>query len=52
MAARCFAGGDDAVESVLRIAVELDVDLLVVPRPSAAAAAVVDGARCDVLLVA
>jgi nucleotide-binding universal stress UspA family protein len=52
VAARCFAAEGDPAESVLEVAGDLDIDLLVVARPSRAAAAVVDGAGCDVLLVA
>ena len=52
IAARCFAADGDPAETVLEVAGDLDIDLLVVARPSGAAAAVVDGAECDVLLVA
>ena len=52
VAARCFAAGGDPGVSLLGIAEDLDVDLLVVAQPSAAAAAVLDGAECDVLFVA
>ena len=52
VAARCFAGEGDHADSLLKVARDLDVDLLVVARPSAAAATAVDQAECDVLLVA
>jgi len=52
VAARCFAAEGDRAEALLEVARDLDVDLLVVARPSAAAASAVDGAECDVLLVA
>jgi nucleotide-binding universal stress UspA family protein len=52
VAARCFAADGDPAESLLEVAGDLAVDLLVVARPSPAAAGVVDGAACDVLLVA
>ena len=51
VAARCYAADGDAAESLVEAARDLDVDLLVVARPSAAASAV-DRAECDVLLVA
>ena len=52
VAARCFASEGDSAASLADVARDLDVDLLVVARPSAAAASAVDGAECDVLLVA
>jgi nucleotide-binding universal stress UspA family protein len=52
VAARCFAAEGDRAESLLKVARDLDVDLLVVARPSAVAATAVDRAECDVLLVA
>ena len=52
VAARCFAVDGDPVEAVLAYAAELDVDLVVLARPSPTTTAVVDGAACDVLLVA
>ena len=52
VAARCFAADGDPAESLLEVAGDLEADLLVVARPSPAAAGVVDRAACDVLLVA
>jgi len=52
VAARCFAVESDRAEWLLEVARDLDVDLLVVARPSAAAATAVDGAECDLLLIA
>ena len=52
VAARCFSAEGDRAESLLEVARDLDVDLLVIARPSAAAATAVDRAECDVLLVA
>jgi nucleotide-binding universal stress UspA family protein len=50
--ARCIAADGDEAESLVEAARDLDVDLIVVARPSAAAASAVDRAECDVLLVA
>ena len=50
--ARCFAAEGAWSESLLEVARDLDVDLLVVARPSTAAATAVDRAACDVLIVA
>jgi nucleotide-binding universal stress UspA family protein len=52
VAARCLAAEGDTADAVLGYAADLDVDLVVIARPSPATAAVVDGAACDVLLVA
>jgi nucleotide-binding universal stress UspA family protein len=52
VAARCFAADGDPGASLLEIASNLDIDLLVVAQPSAATSAVLDHAECDVLFVA
>jgi nucleotide-binding universal stress UspA family protein len=50
--ARCFAAEGTWSDSLVEVARDLDVDLLVVARPSIAAATAVDRAACDVLIVA
>jgi nucleotide-binding universal stress UspA family protein len=52
VAARCFAAEGDRARSLVDVARDLDVDLLVVARPSAAAAWAVEGAECHVVVVA
>ena len=52
VAARCFAAEGNRITSLVDVARDLDVDLLVVARPSAAAGWAVEGAECDVLFVA
>jgi nucleotide-binding universal stress UspA family protein len=52
VAARCFAAEGAFAESLADVARNLDVDLIVVARPSEAAATAVDTADCDVLVVA